>query len=771
MPESTWRPTRSEVVDAALVGALSIVALIGFHSSYGGVEFLVVGALGTVLGLALGTFAQRRRLPILAVVGVGIVLYVVVGGAVALRDQAIAGFIPSVDTLRGATRGAVAGWRQLITTQPPVAGIGDLMVLPFLCGLAAASSSLVLSGRAHRNGWCLLPATGVLGLSIATGTIEPAALVLQGVGFAALCVVWLTVKQHRGEQSLVGSASLRSRAIPAAGLMAVAAVGGVSLSSHLPMADASDRKVWREVITPPLDPRQYPSPLSGLRAYLIDDDLKDTTLLTVSGLPPGARLRLATMDDYDGLVWRPAYQSDRPSAENSGYFQRMGAEIPLRDGAGEMATVIVTVGEYRDVWVPDVGEVRSLRFEGGPRDDQLNAALRFNQATNTAVSTVPLQQGDRYVMTVRVPTDPPVRFSDLSIDGTEYVPPVDAPGTIKTWAQPIIINAATPGERIDALVDRLRGGAYSDGSSDLPSRPGHSAERLTAFVGNETTPLIGNAEQYAATMGLAAAQVGPVRVVMGFRPPIVSSTQAVEVKGTDVDAWVEVPVVGKGWVPVDVTPDKSSRTPKPQPSAASQPDYRTQVPPPPPLVEPDFKNPAESKSQAKKTEEPENKKEPISDDAGGLPTAVLVGGAVVGLPLLLFGLVVGVITWLKLRRRKRRRTSGATHERIANGWQEFTDNAVDIGKPVPTTATRREAAQFVAPSSVALAERADAAVFGPAQPTDDEVDRYWTDLTAQLDAMHSELSFTERIKARLSISSFTRPQRSSKRSNTGKGSR
>jgi len=272
-------------------------------------------------------------------------------------------------------------------------------------------------------------------------------------------------------------------------------------------------------------------------------------------------------------------------------------------------------------------------------------------------------------------------------------------------------------------------------------------------------------------MGLAAAQVGPVRVVMGFRPPIGSSRQAVEVKGTDVDAWVEVPVVGKGWVPVDVTPDKSSRTPKPQPSAASQPDYRTQVPPPPPLVEPDFKNPAESKSQAKKTEKPEDKKEPISDDAGGLPTAVLVGGAVVGLPLLLFGLVVGAITWLKVRRRKRRRTSGATHERIANGWQEFTDNAVDIGKPVPATATRREAAQFVAPSSVALAERADAAVFGPAQPTDDEVDRYWTDLTTQLDAMHSELSFTERIKARLSISSFTRSQRSSKRSNTGKGSR
>ena len=101
--------------------------------------------------------------------------------------------------------------------------------------------------------------------------------------------------------------------------------------------------------------------------------------------------------------------------------------------------------------------------------------------------------------------------------------------------------------------------------------------------------------------------------------------------------------------------------------------------------------------------------------------------------------------------------------RMANGWREVTDRALDMGRPIPDMATRREAAQFVGASTVALAARADAAVFGPDEPSDDEVDQYWSELEFELGAMRHELGLVNRVKAALSLTSLRR-NRSKRRS-------
>jgi hypothetical protein len=52
---------------------------------------------------------------------------------------------------------------------------------------------------------------------------------------------------------------------------------------------------------PPFDITDYPSPLQSFRGYVRDD--ADKTLFTVTGLPKDGRVRLATMDAYDGIVY------------------------------------------------------------------------------------------------------------------------------------------------------------------------------------------------------------------------------------------------------------------------------------------------------------------------------------------------------------------------------------------------------------------------------------------------------------------------------------
>src|SRR5690606_25475271 len=83
--------------------------------------------------------------------------------------------------------------------------------------------------------------------------------------------------------------------------------------------------------------------------------------------------------------------------------------------------------------------------------------------------------------------------------------------------------------------------------------------------------MVGDGEQYAAAAALMIREMGvPARVVLGFvpgsgddeegdddTPPPTTRDGAVEIRGSDVQAWVEVALAGHGWVPFDVTPPRT----------------------------------------------------------------------------------------------------------------------------------------------------------------------------------------------------------------------
>lgn len=140
---------------------------------------------------------------------------------------------------------------------------------------------------------------------------------------------------------------------------------------------------------------------------------------------------------------------------------------------------------------------------------------------------------------------------------------------------------------------------------------------------------------------------------------------------------------------------------------------------------------------------------------GSLPTAVLIGGTAVALPLLLIGGTTAFIVGLKRRRARRRRETGPPSRRAAAGWLEVTDLVRDLGRPMPRTGTRREVAGLLGGEHLGdLAVAADRAVFDDGEPTEEEVAGYWSRVEATRSSMLGELGRIRRIKAVLNLTSL-----------------
>lgn len=769
---NTWatllRPSRDDLISFAGAVGLTALAVVGFRSSYGGTSAVVVGAVAALLGASVGLAATKARLPVAAAIAAAVGVYAIAGGVLALPEHAIAGIFPSLDTVGRSLRLAVTGWKELITTAPPVGRTGDLMVIPVATGFWSSFAAMTLASRLRASPPALAPPTIAHGLSIATGVNEPAALVAQGVAFGALSIAWLAWREHRRRPLLESSAVSRRQIPAAAGLLTIAFVMGQFGAGALPFAN-DDRDIWRQTVTPPFDPRQYPSPLAGYRDYVKEagrPDGDDPVIFTIEGLPEDVPVRLATMDTFDGVVWQvSAGDAEQPSLADSGSFERVGAAIEP-DFDGDIAEVTVTIGAYTDVWIPDVGEVIDIRFTGSSggsdRDNELAREFRYNRATDTAASRVGLRPGDRYTMRVVLP--PVAR--DLSGAIVEPdVPRIGNTVAVSDLAEKLatteLLAVADTGERLDRIRDEMREfGVYSDGDrgrNHIRSQAGHSAFRLTQFVQEyPDRQLVGNAEQYAAAYGLLFRDVGrvPTRVVMGFLPDEPSLDATVEVRASDVEAWVEVPVQQLGWVAVFPTPPRDQIARTSTAPRQPEPDYRTQNPPPPPLLDPEFENPATARGDAEgSATEQRGEAAAASGHAWWTSPAARIAGIALT-PILLAVASLGAIVLLKHRRRERRRTTGPNYARISAGWREMTDFALDSGRPIPRTTTRRESAAFVGEGALALATRADEAVWSGREPTDDEVNAFWADLEDFMRQAEQKMATIERLRTKASVESL-----------------
>ncbi|PRY69198.1 transglutaminase superfamily protein [Glaciihabitans tibetensis] len=746
-------------VDVATLLTLATIAMVGLGSAFDSIDYLLAGLGGLVVGTLAALAAQRFRLGTLPTIAVAIGAYFVLGSVFALPRDALFGFLPTPDTLASLTIGAVFGWADILTLRAPVSLPDYVTAVPYLAGWLVAVVSITLATRwlpnrtrtPWRSGLLLIGPTLLYTAGVLLGTDEAYFAAVRGVTFACIALIWLGWRRRDSAQVAIagGRQMLRRKVVGTAAVVVSAAVVG-TLVGNLVVPPEEDRFVLRENIDPPFEQLVYPSPLAGFREYT--KDYVDTTLMTVTGLQTGERIRLATMDTYDGVSWGVAGAAE--SSDSSGQFRLVGRTIPEPPlvTSNTESSLDVTIAGYDDVWIPSTGyaEAITLSQAQGAADED----VRYNEATGTAVLTSGLASGDSYSIGALQQDLPAAEaLADVPVAAI-------APSAVSRIPDPVIAKAAeiantasTPYAKLQALEQwMITTGYLSHGtaSDQAPSRAGHGADRMFDMVTLPT--MVGDEEQYASLFALMARSLNyPVRVVMGFAPEAVGGGQ-VSVTGDDVTAWIEVAFDGVGWLPFFPTPDETDvpQDQVPKPKTEPQPQVRQ---PPRTDSEPD-----DLVTAVEIDDSDDEEKTPFV-----LPTWVYIAGIVLAIPIVLLLIPLLVIGALKKRRLRRRRNAGAGDLAAAGAWDEALDQYSELGFDVPQRTTRRHVAAGLQDQVLdrgvtettgltVLAAHTDDAVFGGRDVSPEETERVWTEALASVAIARAAVGRSRRFASRFRVS-------------------
>ena len=221
-------PDRHSWIDIAFTLALAGVALTAFGTSFTGVGYLVVGMLGALVAVVVTHLTRAAGWPVISAVVICLVLFFLLGGPLCLRSLGDTAVLPGASTLGRVADQAIFGWKDLLTTLPPIDGDGPLLVLPWMAGMLAGLVGLTLAHLPVRRAWlaALLPVIGmtaVLSAVIVLGVRHPESLLLQGSVFAGLALAWLAVRARRASASVQGGSTSYVRGAGAVVMLALAA--------------------------------------------------------------------------------------------------------------------------------------------------------------------------------------------------------------------------------------------------------------------------------------------------------------------------------------------------------------------------------------------------------------------------------------------------------------------------------------------------------------------------------------------------------------------
>lgn len=686
----------------------------------------VLGAL--VVGQIVAVVGSVRRLGPWWLALLSSVAVALVGVPLAVPSQSIAGFLPSVGGLVSLAEGAVLSWKRLLTIATPVGDYQALLVPALLLVLTATVVTTSVALRARVPDLAAIVPVLLLVAGIVLGPREPVLPVATSVALAAVLLLWLTALRERrtamaspssgATGSIVFTGRDRRRSVVGSVLAAVAVIAvavGIGAGTTALLPPSAERAVARDAVEKPFNPRDYPSPLSTFRAYNAEG-VADSVVLTADGLS-SSRVRLAVMDDFDGVVWRVG-TADDPS--DSGSFERLPFRLdPVVDGTP--SSVTVTIGSYEGVWLPGNGYLGSVDF-GGERSDTLSDSLYYNANAGTSAVTAGLRDGDTYTVEGIEPETATIDEVAGLVPAATPSRPRQTPDGLLDFLDRYVTAGDGAGSNLASVLDGLASVGYiSHGvGPDEPSSPsGHGLDRLTRLLSD--TPMVGDAEQYASLAALAARQLGfPSRVVMGFSHDTGDAESAgpVAFTGSDVAAWVEIEVAGRGWVAVDPTPAD-------RPVPEEQPDDPSLIARP----YPDLQPPADDEQDRSEQTAPDSS-EPEEQAAVNPVLEVLLRIArvlswVVIVVAVVLSPFIAVIA-AKARRRALRRRARDPESRITEGWREFRDAVIDYGIEPPPASTRHEVATLHGSRGAhRLAVLADRVAFSALESSSEDADRAW----------------------------------------------
>jgi transglutaminase-like putative cysteine protease len=690
----------------ALPVPLALITMIGLAGAVLGRVYADPLLTQLVLGAAVGSVGvsvAARRLPswLVAPLSVGALLGYT---AFALWFTAQRADLPgALGTV--AADAARNGIPRLLTALIPVEPMPDTVIVPLVAAWLAGLAGAEVGIRASR---------------VLLGLVAPAALyagALYVVGPNAEPTIWSTLAfatagavalaaGGRPSQPPPASSDPGSElppAVRAAMRFRVLASTAAGLAVVVGLAALLAPLVARQVGATPVDPRRYvqppqvdsldENPLIRISGWALSPDQKLLDV-TTSGVPvpagpasgapgggaepptpaddeapveeleqpAGVRIRLAVLNDYDGVTWRVGAT-----------YRNAGRVLPAVESAPDVRTERVeqqiTIDGLTGRLLPAVPTPREVT----------GARVAYDQSSGTMIRPEGLKSGLAYSVTsVR-------ERPDYDLLPAANVPSGDA------VARFLRVEAGAP-EQLQRLATQLaedNGAPYSRAEAietflaehyrvvpDAPS--GHAYPNLNFFLFGPSNGggQRGTSEQFAASFAVLARMMGlPSRVVVGFQ----SSTGSGPVRAADALAWPEVLFDGLGWVPFN---------PLPKPNTKPRP------------VEEDFKpepeDPTPPPDEATETAEPTPSGTPgpaaAPNRRGGLGTPVLVGGGTGGLLLLLTGLAVVVVS-LRRAQRRRRLADGSPAQRIYGAWREVTDALRLAGRPVPNHLAATEVAE------------------------------------------------------------------------------
>lgn len=690
----------------------------------------------------------------------------------------------------------VTGWKDLLTLELPLGNYQATQAPIFLVYIVATFTALTLAYGARR-GRAVAPiaALAMPFAGLVLGSSEIHMYTQIAVGAAAmllgLCwLIWLSSSTRRASLeeggartgTHTGTVIQRSAVLGrvAGGAVVLAVALGAAVVSVPALAAGEVRDVPRSHVQPVRDIERFVSPLSTFREYR-SDAMLDTDLFHVVAPQEVTRLRLATLDTYDGVTMRT---SSVLTEQGDTEYRRVASTLPHR--AGDPASVVVTMESYDEVWVPLSGDLVSIDFSGR-RGPGLTDAFFYQDASATGVqlSQQGFSQGDRYVARVI----PLIERTVAGFQPSRAEASLDAsliPASLTEWLS--AQNVQNTWQGLNTAIDRLRERGYlshaivrGEGetrwmseygvSSFEPSRAGHSTARIARLFADLNTraaaqredasdadlvAAIGDDEQFAVAAALIADSLGfDARVALGVTlQPIkgaeVPHCEAGACSGKHVTAWLEVRDAATGeWAALDVTPQHRN-IPQPEVSLTSEPQHATEVEPlRSDTVAPPESTPGEGASMLPEREE--------SSSLWALiwPYARVVVIAVLSLLLILTPWLT--ITVLKRRQRRHRMRLTNPNDRVLGAWDEYVDRAIDLGAPAGLHRTRQEFSAGVTGHEavgVQLAEVADQAAFSRERLTANEAARFWAVVHEETRAMARERTRWQRLRAAWSLRSI-----------------
>lgn len=833
------RSWRARAVDAAFLLALAALAAVAAAPIYHAPYEIVTVAGALVLAVGIAALSTWRGWSWPYVVILTIALYLLAGVALAIPSDlgSRGAFLLGYRDLVVAT---VFSWKQLVTVALPVGTYQQLLVPLFTVELGATVAGLLAAWRRRQASLVavaimVLPLAFALlfGSSAVSAPIElgswavPApretAEGIVGVVLACGFLRWRMLHDRAIALRAASAASgVRGRGAGLFGRLRRAAlalaVAVVAVAVAVPIASTALQPDERQVLRTSIDPVQQLSlqlsPLTQYRASFDSGDY-DRPLVTVTGATAAvSRLRLATLGFYDGVTFGvvPDAAGGASPTSSPGSSAALGsafARAPsiVAGGATGAAEVTVRIDDYSGLWAPTVAGLRAVSFSG-PRAAALTDGFFYNGPAQAGVELAGLTSGDSYTLAAEPPSTPSLASIEKPQQPGEMIAPSLIPSSLVGWVKQQGLGGGA--SALQQLIERLRARGYLSHSLEQPSGPastnwlaalggarfasstaGESTDRIgalftqllakqsstTSTSDKDLVAAVGDDEQFSVASALIAEYLGfPARVVLGFALNS-SATDADSLpacaagvcSGKNLTAWIEVEGAGGVWVPVNTTPQHVDPL-APVTSQLREPRNETTVNP----QNASEQKPPEANPGGTNTRHTTTKPTVAVDDRWGPVVRYAGAGALVLLVLVApFAAALAV----KAARTRSRRRAASNAGRIAAGWDELVDAAVDLGMGPPPSLTRREAAAVWARAAgrgpggtepprqadalangplMLLADTADAAVFGDIEPTDAAANQYWTLLGLERERLSRRVSRWRRLRARVSLRSFAR---------------